>query len=455
MKTQADKTQESQNSITPRVASEASNGGTAQLKDHRTSTIAQRKLQQSMDSSSTKPIQRKNNTGLPDNLKSGIENLSGYSMDDVKVHYNSSKPAQLQAHAYAQGTDIHLAPGQEKHLPHEAWHVVQQKQGRVQPTRQLKSKVNINDDVGLEKEADVMGARALQEKKDLNKIKSLRNNNVRNVMQRKINPIEINEICDKIGIDKKETVKIAMVKKGRAIKYNTPLSAYGEGYTYGLKHNDLGRSYASINQLNKESYDKFAEDGIAASGGGAYDYVSGILMVNEKKGKFPVNQVILHELGHHKQSINDDFHRDNTDNVLLEFHNVMFNENSDTTKMIEKRVFYGNYNLTDSWFVQWGSFKNDRIKKEKFLEKKLKFISDKMMYANVINSKEEGFFANTDREGSKEKDLVVFSEIFYNAMSLVKDDPETEEDLDGIFYALALLHNLCGGLGILSYKKTR
>ena len=102
-----------------------------------------------------------NNTGLPDNLKSGVESLSGYSMDDVKVHYNSSAPAQLNAHAYAQGTDIHVAPGQEKHVPHEAWHVVQQKQGRVQPTKQLKGKVAINDDAGLEKEADVMGARAL------------------------------------------------------------------------------------------------------------------------------------------------------------------------------------------------------------------------------------------------------------------------------------------------------
>ncbi|BDD04592.1 eCIS core domain-containing protein [Aureibacter tunicatorum] len=103
-----------------------------------------------------------NNTGLPDKLKTGVENLSGHSMDDVKVHYNSDKPAQLQAHAYAQGTDIHLASGQEKHLPHEAWHVVQQKQGRVKPTKQMKGKVNVNDDAGLEKEADVMGAKALQ-----------------------------------------------------------------------------------------------------------------------------------------------------------------------------------------------------------------------------------------------------------------------------------------------------
>lgn len=98
-----------------------------------------------------------NNTGLPDDLKTGIENLSGYSMDNVKVHYNSDKPAQLGAHAYAQGTDIYLASGQEKHLPHEAWHVVQQMQGRVKSTIQMEGNVNINDDGGLEKEADVMG----------------------------------------------------------------------------------------------------------------------------------------------------------------------------------------------------------------------------------------------------------------------------------------------------------
>ena len=104
--------------------------------------------------------QPKNNTGLPDQLKSGIESLGGYSMDDVRVHYNSSKPAQLQAHAYAQGTEIHIAPGQEKHLPHEAWHVVQQKQGRVKPTLQMKG-IAINDDSALEKEADVMGAKAM------------------------------------------------------------------------------------------------------------------------------------------------------------------------------------------------------------------------------------------------------------------------------------------------------
>ncbi|MCK9200420.1 MAG: DUF4157 domain-containing protein [Gallionella sp.] len=113
-------------------------------------------------STQLKEVAKPNNTGLPDNLKSGIESLSGMSMDNVKVHYNSSQPAQLNALAYAQGTDIHVAPGQEQHLPHEAWHVVQQAQGRVKPTMQMKEGVPVNDDRSLEHEADVMGAKAMQ-----------------------------------------------------------------------------------------------------------------------------------------------------------------------------------------------------------------------------------------------------------------------------------------------------
>ena len=103
--------------------------------------------------------QKPNNTGLPDNLKAGVESLSGFSMDDVKVHYNSSQPATVQALAYTQGTDIHVAPGQERHLPHEAWHVAQQLAGHVEPTTEVGG-MPVNDNIDLEHEADVMGARA-------------------------------------------------------------------------------------------------------------------------------------------------------------------------------------------------------------------------------------------------------------------------------------------------------
>ena len=134
-----------------------------------------------------KPNQKKaNNTGLPDNLKSGIENLSGYSLDDVKVHYNSPKPAQLQAHAYTQGTDIHLASGQEKHLPHEAWHVVQQKQGRVKPTMQLKGKVLVNGDASLEREADVMGLNAMKNNPTSEFLSTTKTSTRSNIIQKKL-----------------------------------------------------------------------------------------------------------------------------------------------------------------------------------------------------------------------------------------------------------------------------
>jgi hypothetical protein len=95
-------------------------------------------------------------TGLPGGLKAGIEARSGLSMDRVRVHYSSSEPAQLNAHAFTRGSDIHLAPGQQRHLPHEAWHVVQQAQGRVRATLDVRG-VGVNDDPALEREADTLG----------------------------------------------------------------------------------------------------------------------------------------------------------------------------------------------------------------------------------------------------------------------------------------------------------
>lgn len=183
MYTHADKTQENKTKLVANQVANKNSGATStvQFVDNRPLAIQMRKIQGMVNnspqgkqaaqliadkySSQQQPIQRKENkTGLPDNLKSGVENLSGYSMDDVKVHYNSDKPSQLQAHAYTQGTNIHIGPGQEKHLSHEAWHVVQQKQGRVKPTMQAKG-VAINDDRALEREADLMGVKAFSVKR--------------------------------------------------------------------------------------------------------------------------------------------------------------------------------------------------------------------------------------------------------------------------------------------------
>lgn len=94
-----------------------------------------------------------NFTGIPETMKTRFETMSGFSFDDVRVHYNSGKPAQLQALAYTQGNQVFVGPGQEKHLGHELGHVVQQKSGRVKPTGMVGG-VPVNDDVRLEREAD-------------------------------------------------------------------------------------------------------------------------------------------------------------------------------------------------------------------------------------------------------------------------------------------------------------
>lgn len=96
---------------------------------------------------------------LPESLKQGLEYLSGIDLTDVVIHYNSSEPKKVKALAYAIGAEIYLAPKKEFLLPHESWHIVQQKQGRVAVTGSVNG-LDLNDMPELEKEADIMGALA-------------------------------------------------------------------------------------------------------------------------------------------------------------------------------------------------------------------------------------------------------------------------------------------------------
>lgn len=261
MNTYSDKAQENKSQSMANTVSQRQNSGESTFKfvDNRPEAIAQRKLQAMADNYSAQRnhhIQKKeNNTGLPDTLKSGIENLSGYSMDDLKVHYNSDKPTQLQAHAYAQGTDIHLAPGQEKHLPHEAWHIVQQKQGRVRPTMQMKGKVNINDDAGLEKEADVMGAKAFQ----------FVDNRSEAIVKRKFNevlianPVQLKQsiITQRQEITEDEALEALDVRGGSFNRDNTEIrTPWGDedddSNCHGYTLNEATGHYATPEQLLEE-----------------------------------------------------------------------------------------------------------------------------------------------------------------------------------------------------------
>ncbi|MEM7036506.1 MAG: DUF4157 domain-containing protein [Bacteroidota bacterium] len=94
-------------------------------------------------------------TALPPALKNALEYLSGYDLSAVRVFYASPLPMLFGARAFAYGTDIYLGPGAEDALPHEAWHVVQQLQGRVAPIGELHG-LGVNQGYLLEREADEM-----------------------------------------------------------------------------------------------------------------------------------------------------------------------------------------------------------------------------------------------------------------------------------------------------------
>jgi len=131
--------------------------------------VAQQKMQaRCFGAEAVQPVQKKENkTGMPDDVKASMETAHQADFSDVKIHASSSKAPEVGALAYTQGTDIHFAPGQfspdtttgKSLLGHELTHVVQQREGRVAPTTEVNG-MPVNDNPGLEKEADELGKKA-------------------------------------------------------------------------------------------------------------------------------------------------------------------------------------------------------------------------------------------------------------------------------------------------------
>ncbi len=102
-----------------------------------------------------------------DRAISNMEGVLNTDFSDVSINPSSEKATEVGALAYTQGNEINFAPGQfspdsssgQQLLGHELTHVVQQREGRVQPTGEIAG-LPVNDNVSLEKEADVLGRKA-------------------------------------------------------------------------------------------------------------------------------------------------------------------------------------------------------------------------------------------------------------------------------------------------------
>lgn len=119
------------------------------------------------------PLQKSENLSsgsgrsLPDSVQAKMEKAFHTDFSEVQIHPESSVASQIGAVAFAQGNDIHFAPGTyqpetqsgQQLLGHELTHVVQQRQGRVKANVPDAS-LPINDDPSLEAEADRYGSLA-------------------------------------------------------------------------------------------------------------------------------------------------------------------------------------------------------------------------------------------------------------------------------------------------------
>lgn len=124
-------------------------------------------------------------------LRRAAEKAGNVDLSDVRLHYPSKECGRYDAAAFTCGTQIHIAAGREGSLPHELWHAVQQRQGRVQPTSTVEGAL-LNDAPALEKEADLMGETTVR--KASQSLSFVRHDvasagTMQNVMQRQLSPV--------------------------------------------------------------------------------------------------------------------------------------------------------------------------------------------------------------------------------------------------------------------------
>jgi hypothetical protein len=111
--------------------------------------------------------QMKPNAKLNPDVQAKMENSMQTDFSDVNIVENSSKATQMNAEAFAQGREVHFAPGKfdqssqkgQELIGHEFGHLKQNEKSPVQANTKMNG-VPVNNDPALENEADQMGKKA-------------------------------------------------------------------------------------------------------------------------------------------------------------------------------------------------------------------------------------------------------------------------------------------------------
>jgi len=158
---------EQRHAVEGRIANESSSAGEALPGKRTLVQLAAEPGAQGVGAGASAPLgPTGGGSAMPAPLQKKMEGSFGADFSSVRVH-EGGQASSLGAMAYAQGDDLHFAPGQyqpgsqggQALIGHELAHVVQQRQGRVSAPGQAKGAPVVADQ-GLEDEADRAGQAA-------------------------------------------------------------------------------------------------------------------------------------------------------------------------------------------------------------------------------------------------------------------------------------------------------
>ena len=172
----------------------------------------------------------------------------------------------------------------------------------------------------------------------------------------------------------KESKKVKIVEAPNGSKIDNKIGTYPQENKYDIEDGDgkltlgdilYGKDGIKEYQNDVDFMNSPAEmhiDGML--GGGGYSHIADMIVLKEGCSK----RYLLHEMGHKKQN-DAGFHGGNTDGTILEYHNVIMNENLYDDKL---RLCYNSDKIKKSSGKNWDQLKEELAKGKK--EKELALI---------------------------------------------------------------------------------
>ncbi|MFJ8844277.1 DUF4157 domain-containing protein [Streptomyces cyaneofuscatus] len=288
----------------------------------------------------TAPVQRSavhgvlRGSGQPmaEPLRQEMEARLGADFSDVRLHTGTTarrSAGEIGARAYTSGSDIVVGDGgADKHtLAHELTHVIQQRQGPVAGTVQGDGLRVSDPSDRFEREAEATANRVMSapvphagraaEPASGQRPAAAGDGSV----QRALATEDIDRWRERLGLANAPMVVEVPANMSAA----TPFSEYPAECRMNLTPDALALNVNTVTGMDGTDAGQI----VSSAGGGAYLEEHRILLVNhEVTGDYTKNQTIMHELGHQKQQEgNIDINQQRNSKALVEYHNIIINEN--------------------------------------------------------------------------------------------------------------------------------